>query len=161
MRPAGEIAAEIGPTDRKLAGTAAGSFDSLKEQLRAVLERPSHQSKPMEDLHGSNDRIDEPLRFTPTLKGFQRPSPQRKPEEEDEPMERDDLRSGFTSRLDREASEREREREASESEAIYSRLVAIEKEMKRRGSRGFARYMIAICVGVAATLALAILRRCN
>ena len=68
MRPAGEIAAEIGPTDRKLAGTAAGSFDSLKEQLRAVLERPSHQSKPVEALHGSDDRLDEPL--PTTLKDF-------------------------------------------------------------------------------------------
>ena len=139
MRPAGEIAAEIGPTDRKLAGTAAGSFDSLKEQLRAVLERPSHQSKPVEALHGSDDRLDEPLRTT--LKDLQRPSPQPNPVEEDKPVERYDLRSGFTSRLDREASEREREREASESEAIYSRLVAIEKEMKRRGSRGLARYL--------------------
>ena len=59
-------------------------------------------------------------------------------------MERDDLRPGFTSRLDQEASERK---------AIYDRLVAIENEMKRRGSRGFVRYLVAICIGVAATLA--------
>jgi len=64
--------------------------------------------------------------------------------EEDEPVERDDLRPGFTSRLDQEASERK---------AIYDRLVAIENEMKRRGSRGFVRYLVAICIGVAATLA--------
>jgi hypothetical protein len=44
-------------------------------------------------------------------------------------------------------------RETSEREAIYNRLVAIENEMKRRGSRGFARYLVAICIGVAATLA--------
>jgi hypothetical protein len=44
----------------------------------------------------------------------------------------DDLHSGFTSRLDLEASERK---------AIHDRLVAIEKEMKRRGSRGLARYL--------------------
>jgi hypothetical protein len=44
-------------------------------------------------------------------------------------------------------------RETSEREAIYHRLVAIENEMKRRGSRGFARYLVAICIGVAATLA--------
>ena len=69
---------------------------------------------------------------------------QRSPVEEDEPVERDDLRPGFTSRLDQEASERK---------AIYDRLVAIENEMKRRGSRGFVRYLVAICIGVAATLA--------
>jgi hypothetical protein len=36
---------------------------------------------------------------------------------------------------------------------IHHRLVAIENQMKRRGSRGFARYLVAICIGVAATLA--------
>jgi len=59
-------------------------------------------------------------------------------------MERDDLHPGFTSRLDLEASERR---------AIYDRLVAIESEMKRRASRGFFRYLLAILIGVAATLA--------
>jgi hypothetical protein len=44
-------------------------------------------------------------------------------------------------------------RETTEREAIYHRLVAIENEMKRRSSRGFARYLVAICIGVAATLA--------
>ena len=63
---------------------------------------------------------------------------------EGEPVERDDLRPGITSYLDHEASERK---------AIYDRLVAIENEMKRRGSRGFARYLVAICIGVVATLA--------
>jgi hypothetical protein len=58
-------------------------------------------------------------------------------------MERDDLHSGFT-RLDWEASERE---------ALYDRLGAIENEMKRQGSRGFARFLVAICIGVGATLA--------
>ena len=56
----------------------------------------------------------------------------------------DDLHSGFTSRLDEEASERK---------AIRDRLVAIESQTKRRGSRGFARFLLAICIGVAATLA--------
>ena len=48
-------------------------------------------------------------------------------------MERDDLSPGIAPHLFREASE--------------------PKEMKRRSSRGFARYLIAICIGVAATLA--------
>jgi len=72
---------------------------------------------------------------------LERPSPQRKPVEEDEPVETDDLHSGIA------------DREASERKATCDRLAAIENEIKRRGSRGFARYLVAICIGVAATLA--------
>jgi len=43
--------------------------------------------------------------------------------------------------------------ESSEQKAIYDRLVAIETQTKRRGSRGFVRFLLAICIGVAATLA--------
>jgi len=46
--------------------------------------------------------------------------------------------------------------ETSERKAIYDRLLSIKNEIKRRGlraSRGFARYLVAICIGVAATLA--------
>jgi hypothetical protein len=56
----------------------------------------------------------------------------------------DDLHSGFTPRLDMEALERK---------AIYDRLGAIESQMKRRGSGGFARFIVGILVGVATTLA--------
>jgi hypothetical protein len=56
----------------------------------------------------------------------------------------DDLHSGFTPRLGLEALERK---------SIYDRLGAIENQMKRRGSGGFARFLLAICIGVAATLA--------
>ena len=66
------------------------------------------------------------------------------PVEEDEPVERDDLRPGLTSRLDLEASERK---------AIHDRLVAMENQTKRRRSRGFTRYLVAVLIGVAATLA--------
>jgi len=59
-------------------------------------------------------------------------------------VERDDLRPGITSYLDQEASERK---------AIYDRLVAIENKLKKRGSRPFGRYLVAILIGVAATLA--------
>jgi len=45
------------------------------------------------------------------------------------------------------------DREVLERNAIYDRLVAIENRMKRRSSRRFGRYLIAICVGVAGTLA--------
>jgi hypothetical protein len=56
----------------------------------------------------------------------------------------DDLHSGFTPRLDMEALERR---------AIYDRLGAIENQMKRRGSGGYARYLVGILIGVTATLA--------
>jgi hypothetical protein len=57
----------------------------------------------------------------------------------------DDVLLGILHRLDDGTSERK---------ATYDRLLGIENEMKRRGSRGgFARYLLAICIGVAATLA--------
>jgi hypothetical protein len=56
-------------------------------------------------------------------------------------VEQEDLHSGIA------------HRETSEPEAIYHRPVAIENETKRRDSRGFARYLVAILIGVAATLA--------
>jgi hypothetical protein len=63
---------------------------------------------------------------------------------EDGPVEKDDLRPGITPYLDHEASERK---------AIYDRLVAIENAMKKRSSRRFGRYLVAILIGVVATLA--------
>src|SRR5690349_24839761 len=42
--------------------------------------------------------------------------------------------------------------QASERRAIYFRLQAIESAVKRRWSRGIVRYLIAVGVGVAATL---------
>ena len=95
----------MAPTERPLAGAAAGSGEKSDQQLRAILE--------------NLQRV-----------GLQ-----------PNPVEQDDLPSGIT------------HRETSERKAIYSRLVAIENEMKRRGSRGFARYLVAICIGVAAALA--------
>ena len=99
------MAAKIEPTERQSAGAAAGSDDKLDQQLRAIVE----------DL--------------------QRVGPHRNPLEEDEPVERDDLRPSITPYLDHETSERK---------AIYDRLVAIENAMKKRGSRRFGRYLVAI-----------------
>jgi hypothetical protein len=102
---------------------------------------PTDEMAAKPDAAGFGGEPDQQLRTI--LENLQRVG-QRSPVEEDEPVERDDLRPGFTSRLDQEASERK---------AIYDRLVAIENEMKRRGSRGFVRYLVAICIGVAGTLA--------
>ena len=145
MNPPDEMAAKIGPTERQSAGAAAGSDDSSKEQLRAAFkefERTSQQSEPVEELHGSDDKLDQQLHAV--LEDLQRVGLQPNPVEEDEPVERDDHRPGIASYLDHEASERK---------AIYDRLVAIENAIKRRGSRGFRRYLVAILIGVAATLA--------
>jgi hypothetical protein len=85
---------------------------------------------------GSDEQLDHQLRAI--LENLQRVT------KEDEPVERDDLRPGIAPYLDHEASERK---------AIYDRLVAIENAMKKRGSRRFGRYLVAILIGVAATLA--------
>src|SRR5690242_2395580 len=103
--------------------------------------RPTDEMAAKPDAAGFGGEPDQQLRTI--LENLQRVG-QRSPVEEDEPVERDVLRPGFTSRLEQEASERK---------AIYDRLVAIESAMKRRGSRGFVRYLVAICIGVAATLA--------
>jgi hypothetical protein len=85
---------------------------------------------------GSIDKLDEQLRVS--VEALLHPSPPRKPVEE-----LDELISAISHHLDQESSERK---------AIYGRLLAIENEMGGRESRGFARYLVAICIGVAATL---------
>ena len=86
---------------------------------------------------GSIDKLNEQLRVS--VEALLHPSPPRKPVEE-----LDDLLLAINHHLDQETSQRK---------AIYYRLAAIESEMKRRSSRGFARYLVAICIGVAAILA--------
>jgi hypothetical protein len=86
---------------------------------------------------GPDDRLDEQLRVS--VEALLHPSPPPKPV-----MELDDLLLAITHHLDEEASERK---------AIYNRLLAIEDEVKRRGSRGFAGYVAAICIAAAAILA--------
>ena len=87
----------------------------------------SLQSKTEEDLHSSG------------LEDLLRLRPQQKPAE--------DLQS-LIAKVDRHL-----DHETSERKAIYDRLVAIENAMKKRGSRRFGRYLVAILIGVAATLA--------
>jgi hypothetical protein len=55
----------------------------------------------------------------------------------------EDVRSLLSRHLDQDSSERR---------AIYNRLQTIEGAIKRRRSRGIVRYLIAIGIGVAATL---------
>jgi hypothetical protein len=88
------------------------------------------------DLHRSNDKLDEQLRVS--VEALLHPSPSSVPAEEV-----DDLLLAISHHLDDQASERKK---------IHSRLRAIENEMGRLASRGF-RYLVAICIGVAAILA--------
>ena len=105
------------------------------DEMAAKIEPTEHQSPGA--VAGSTDKLDEQLRVS--VEALLHPSPPPKPVEE-----LDDLLSGISHHLNDEASERK---------AIYNRLVTIENEMKTRGSRGFARYLTAFCIGVAATLA--------
>jgi hypothetical protein len=84
---------------------------------------------------GSIDKLDEQLRVS--VEALLHPSPPPKPVEEV-----DDLLLAISRHIDDEASERK---------AIRNRLLAIESAMERLASRGF-RYLVAICIGVAAIL---------
>jgi len=85
----------------------------------------------------SIDKLDEQLRVS--VEALLHPSPPRPPVEE-----LDDLLSAIDHHLDQETSERKK---------IYHRLAAIENEVKRPASRGYAGYLLAICIAVAATVA--------
>jgi len=85
---------------------------------------------------GSIDKLDDQLRVS--VEALLHPSPPPKPVEEV-----DDLLLAISRHIDDEASERK---------AIRNRLLAIESAMERLASRGF-RYLVAICIGVAAILA--------
>jgi hypothetical protein len=139
MNPADEEAAKLAPTEGQTPGAVTGSHDDLEEQLHTTLkdlQRTNHQSEPADDLHGSNDKLDEQLRVS--VEALLHPSPPSIPA-----GEVDDLLLAITHHLDDEASERK---------ALRDRLRAIENEIGRLGSRGF-RYLVALCIGVAAILA--------
>jgi len=110
---------------------------SADDEMAAHLEAPEHQSDSI--APNPDDKFDEfDERLRSTVQDF-RTGDQWKPVE--------DLQS-LLSRIDHQL-----DYETSERRAIYYRLVAIENGMKRRGSRKFARYLVAICIGAAATLA--------
>jgi hypothetical protein len=127
------MAGKIEPIERQSAGAAAGADHILQkfdERWRALNDL-QRTSDPVKDLHSSDDKLSK------AFGDLLRPSPQQEPAT-------NDVLSGISHRLDNGTSERK---------AIYDRLVAIEHQTKRRGSRGFTRYLVAILIGVAATLA--------
>ena len=94
--------------------------------------------RPLADaVAGSVDKLNEQLRVSG--EDLLRPSHQPKAGED-----LHELLSAISHRLDHESAERK---------AIFDRLVAIEDQTKRRGSRRFVRFLLAICIGVAGTLA--------
>jgi hypothetical protein len=111
--------------------------------MAAKIEPTERQSA--DAAAGSDDKLNQQLHAI--VEDLQRAGLQPNTPEEDETVQGNDLSPGITSYLDHEALERK---------AIYDRLGAIEKEVKKRGSRrwrGFSRYLVAIIIGVAATLA--------
>jgi hypothetical protein len=108
---------------------------SPADKMAAKIETGERQSAGA--APGSHDNLNEQLRVA--FKEFQRPSPQPKPAEG-----LHEVLLGIGHHLDN---------ETLALKTIYDRLLAIENQTKRRASRGFARYLLAICIGVAGTLA--------
>lgn len=139
MNPTDEAATKTEVTERQSADTRAGSDDVLRkfdERFRATLkdfQRGSDQLKAAEDLRISDGELNERLDDLP------HPSPQRKFAEDVQ-----NLLSQIGHHLDYETSQRT---------TINRRLLAIEDAVKKRSSPGFARYLIAICIGGAAVVA--------
>jgi len=105
------------------------------DKMAAKIEPTQRQSAGA--AAGSDDKLDQQLRVS--LEDLLSPSPHGAPAEDLQ-----NLLSRISHHLDYETSERK---------TIYHRLLAIENKVKKRGSRRFARYLVAICIGVAATLA--------
>jgi hypothetical protein len=85
----------------------------------------------------ADDRLNEQLRVV--FKDFQAPSLQPKPGED-----LHEVMVGIGRHL---------HNGSLALQTIYDRLLAIENQTKKRSSRGFSRYLLAVCVGAAATLA--------
>ncbi|MFY9841205.1 MAG: hypothetical protein WAK55_32995 [Xanthobacteraceae bacterium] len=106
------------------------------DKRAAKAETTVRQSAAVASSDDMPDKSDERLRVL--LKNLEGTGDQPKP------LEWDDVLLGISHHLDDGTSERK---------AVYDRLLAIESEMKKRGSRGFAPYLVAICIGVGSTLA--------
>src|SRR5262249_36022800 len=127
MNPADEVVAKMGSTERHSSGAVADSDDA--RQLRAALKNLSFDGK-------LNEQRENLLR----------PKPRRKPME--------DLQ-GFVSEIDRRLDNETSDRKTIDDclRAIGRQTERLESQTKRRASRAFARYLVAILIGVAAVLA--------
>src|SRR5215831_2191773 len=111
--------------------------DEMAAKIGSVERQSAGAAAGLIDEAGVTYKLDEQLRVS--VEALLHPNPPREPVEE-----LDDLLLAISHHLNQETSERK---------AIYYRLAAIESTMKGRSSRGFGPYLIAICIGVAATLA--------
>jgi hypothetical protein len=158
MNLADEMAANIATIKRQSAGPASNPDDMLHEldqRLRATLKdlhRTSNRPKPVEDLHSDDKLTDQPEDFRYTNhqaepvedlhsddKLNDQPEDFRHTNHQAKPV--DDLPSfipRISDRLDDETSDRVR---------------AFRIPPKKRASRGFSGYLVAICIGVTGTLA--------
>jgi hypothetical protein len=108
---------------------------NVADEMTAQLKTNEHRSARIAPASRDEfDKFDDQVRAA--VKDFQRASDQTKSVEDMQ-----NHLSLIDRRLDHEASERR---------AVYYRLVATEREVKRRGLLNFARYLVAICVGVVA-----------
>jgi hypothetical protein len=105
------------------------------DEMAANIETGERQSAG--GAAGSDDRVSEQLRAT--FKDLLRPSPQPKP-------------AGALHEVLAEIG-RHLNNESLAIKTINDRQLAIERQTKKRSSRGFTRYLLAICIGAAATLA--------
>jgi hypothetical protein len=127
-----EMAAKMAAINRKSVGPASDPDDMLREldqRLRATLKdvrRTSNRPKPAEDSR-SDEKLNEQPKDSPNT------NHQVKPVEDLPP-----LIPRIGNRLDDESS---------------NRVPAVRSQPKGRASRGFSRYLVAICIGVAGTLA--------
>ena len=158
MNLADEMAAKIATIKRQSGGPASDPDDMLREldqRLRATLkdvQRTSNRPKPVEDLHSDNKLNEQSEDFPHTnhrAKPVEDLLSDDKLNEETEDFRHRNRRAKpvedlpgliprISERLDDETSERVR---------------AARSQPKRRVSRGIFRYLVAICIGVAATLA--------
>jgi hypothetical protein len=127
-----EMAAKIAATNRRSVGPTSDPDDMLREldqRLRATLKdvgRTSNRPNPLDDLRSDNKSNEQP-------EDSQHTNHQAKPVE-DLPR----FIPRISDRLDDESSDQ---------------LRAVRSQPKGRASRGFSRYLVAICIGVAGTLA--------
>jgi hypothetical protein len=145
MNPADETAAKIETTERRLAGAVGGSDDKVDEQLPVSLEDFQHtnnQKRPVEDLHSLLLRISHHLDY--------------------QTSERKNIYYRLLA-IDEQTKAIDEQTKAidGQTKAIDGQTKAIDGQTKRvlenqtkmRASRAFARYLVAICIGVAGTLA--------
>jgi hypothetical protein len=155
MKLADEMAAKIATIRRQSAGPASDPDDMLHEldqRLRATLkgfQRTSNRPKPVEDLR-SDDKLNEQPEDFPYTNHQAEPveylhsddklneQPENFPHTNHQAKPGPSIIPRIRDRLDDETSDRVRPPKS---------------QTKRRAPRGFTRYFVAICIGVAGTLA--------